>query len=118
MKFAMLKNQQPQERYAAGQMIFAKGQVADVAYVIAEGVVEIRDGERVIDTLADGEMFGEMALIDRGVRSAAAVAKTDCKVVRIDEKRLLFLIQQTPFFAIQMMQLLVERMRRQMERVA
>jgi CRP-like cAMP-binding protein len=118
MKFGMLKNQQPQESYAAGQMIFAKGQAADAAYVVAEGSVEIRDGERLIDTLTEGDMFGEMALIDKAGRSAAAVAKTDCKLVRIDEKRFLFLVQQTPYFAIQMMQLLVERVRKRMQQEA
>ncbi len=115
MKFGMLKNQQPQEHYAAGQTIFAKGQPADAAYVIAEGVVEIVDGDRVVDALTEGDLFGEMALIDKGGRSAAAMAKTEVRLVRIDEKRFLFLIQQTPYFALQLMQLLVQRVRRQME---
>jgi CRP-like cAMP-binding protein len=116
MKFPMLKNQQPQETFEAGQVIFAKGQQGDSAYIVAEGVVEIRDGDTVIDLVNEGEVFGEMALIDKGPRSAAAVAGTGCRVVRIDEKRFLFLVQQTPFFALQMMQLLVERVRKQMSR--
>jgi CRP-like cAMP-binding protein len=114
----MLKNQQPQERYPAGHVIFEKGQERGVAYVVSQGVVEIFSGDTVLNEIGEGEIFGEMALIDKGPRSAGARAKTDVLLVPLDEKRFLFLVQQTPFFAIQMMQLLVERLRQRLERAA
>ncbi len=40
------------------------------------------------------------------------VARTDCKLVPIDQKRFQFLVQQTPYFAIEVMRVLVERLRR------
>ena len=53
------------------------------------------------------------ALIDGQPRSARATAKTDCKLARIDERRLMFLIQQTPNFGLELMRILVGRLRRE-----
>ena len=70
-----------------------------------------RDG-KVIETLSDGGIFGEMALIDGSPRSATALAKTDAEVAPINEKSFLFLVHETPFFAIAVMRTLAERLRR------
>jgi len=53
-----------------------------------------------------------LALIDHGQRSASAIAKTDCKIVPLDEKRFLYMVQETPNFALQVMQIMAERLRR------
>jgi CRP/FNR family cyclic AMP-dependent transcriptional regulator len=42
-----------------------------------------------------GGIVGEMALISASARSATAIAKTECKLVTVDEKRFTFLVQQT-----------------------
>jgi CRP-like cAMP-binding protein len=62
--------------------------------------------------LGEDEIFGEMALVDKSVRSGTARAKTNCKVVPIDEKQFEFLVQQTPLFAIKVMRVMAERLRR------
>ena len=51
-------------------------------------------------------------MIDGGARSASAVARTDSRVVRLDEKRFQFLVQQTPNFAVQVMRIMAARLRR------
>jgi len=51
-------------------------------------------------------------------RKSAARARSDCRLVPINEKRFLFLIQQTPFFALQVMRIISERLRRQLGEVA
>jgi CRP-like cAMP-binding protein len=53
-----------------------------------------------------------MALIDGKTRSATAIAGTDCKIAVINEKRFLWLVEQTPRFALQMMQVITQRLRR------
>ena len=53
------------------------------------------------------------AFIDHRPRSASAVARTPCLLVPIDEKQFQFMVQQTPFFALQVMRVLTERLRRQ-----
>lgn len=52
-----------------------------------------------------------MALIDRSVRSAAAIARTDCILAPINATRFTHMVQETPIFALQVMRVLVERLR-------
>ena len=60
-------------------------------------------------------MLGEMALIDHAPRAATATAIGDCRLVPISEKRFMFMIQQTPYFALQIMKVMAERLRRMNE---
>src|SRR5579859_247343 len=83
--------------FAAGQTICTEGEAGDSMFVINAGEVEISINGRVINQLGPGELFGELALIDQGPRSATAVAKTACKLVTLDEKRFMFLIQHNPY---------------------
>ena len=96
----------------AGQVIFQKGGIADQMYVVIEGEVEITIDGRFLDITGAGGIIGEMALIDSSPRSATAIAKTECKLVPVDQKRFTFLVQQTPNFAINVMKIMVERIRK------
>ena len=104
------------ESYTPGQLIFEEGQTGDVFYVVKEGEVEILVGPLVVETLDAGEIFGEMALIERKPRSATARAKSACQIVPVNEQRFTFLVQQTPHFALSVMQTIAERLRRMNER--
>ena len=96
----------------AGEVLFREGDAGDVMYVVVEGEVELRVGEHTVETLVPGGIFGELALIDSQPRSATAIARTSCRLVSIDQKRFTFLVQQTPFFALQVMRVLADRLRR------
>ncbi len=96
----------------AGEVIFDKGMIADHMYAIVEGEVEIFIDGRLLDTTGAGGIVGEMALIDSSPRSATAIAKTECKLVPVDQKRFTFLVQQTPNFAINVMKIMIERIRK------
>jgi len=96
---------------APGNFLFREGDKRDVAYVLLEGEVEIRLGSYVVETAQPGALIGEMALIDDSPRAANAVAKTHAKLAKIDKRRFLFLIQQTPNFAIHVMKELADRIR-------
>lgn len=63
------------------------------------------------DRFHDG-IFGELSLIDQETRIASAIARTDCMVQVIDKLRFLFLVQETPLFAIRVMKVLADRLRR------
>lgn len=102
-------------RFAAGSTVLEEGVAGKVMYVVKEGTLDIRVGDRIVATAGPGEVVGELALIDDRARSASVVARTDCEVVPVDEKRFLFLIQQTPYFALQVMRVLAERLRRMNE---
>jgi len=99
------------ESFTAGQHIFTAGQPGDTMYVVKEGEVEILVNGKVVDTLGPSGILGEMVLIDKGPRSATAVAKTDCKLVSVNEQRFQRLVQQTPHFAIQVMRVMAQRLR-------
>jgi CRP/FNR family transcriptional regulator, cyclic AMP receptor protein len=105
------KNAKDFVEYDAGQVIVQEGGSGDVMYAVKEGEVEIVFKERVLETVHAGGFFGEMALIDAEPRSATAVAKTHCKIVSVDKKRFLFLVQETPTFALQVMHTLANRLR-------
>ncbi len=73
--------------------------------------MEIRLGNRLLDTLPERSIFGEMALIDGAPRSATAVAAIDVKLVPVGEKQFLFLVSRTPYFALNVMRALARRLR-------
>jgi CRP/FNR family transcriptional regulator, cyclic AMP receptor protein len=95
----------------AGSVIFRQGEAADQLFVIKSGEVRIQIGNRTITELSAGDIFGEMALIDNEPRSATAVAMTDVELVPVSEKQFLFLVSQTPYFALKVMRVLARRLR-------
>jgi len=95
----------------AGAVIFKEGDKADGLFIIKSGQVGIRLGNRSLAELNANSIFGEMALIDDAPRSATAVAVTDVELVPVSEKQFLFLVSQTPFFALKVMRVLARRLR-------
>lgn len=101
----------------AGHEILKRGETHDFMYVLLEGEAEIRLGEVLISTVIQGALLGELALIDHAPGSADVIARTDCRLVRIDERRFKFLVQQTPNFAIDVMKVIVARLRAMNQRI-
>lgn len=109
----MVKRERNTKRFATGQVIFAEGDTDDnFFYVVEEGEVVIENHKKFLEVISPGGFFGEMGLINKKPRSATATAKTDCVLVQVNEGDFYFLIQHAPFFAIEMMQVLAERVRR------
>ena len=97
--------------FHAGDVIFNAGDRGDEFYVVKSGKVSVRLGNRTLQTLGEGEIFGEMALIDAEPRSATLVAETDCVVIPVGEKQFLFMTSEAPYFALSLMRVLVQRLR-------
>jgi CRP-like cAMP-binding protein len=104
--------------FEAGQIIFERGDQSDFMYGIIDGEVEIRVGGNPIETIGGGSVFGEMALIDDEPRSATAVAKTECRVVQLDAPAFHEMIALHPDFALDVMKIMAQRMRRQIDQKA
>ena len=103
----------PKKTFKAGDTIFEKDEKAEEFFVILEGEVEIHAaGGTTLDTLGSGEIFGEMAIIDNQDRSASAIAKTDCVLGAMNEAQFLFMVQETPFFALEVMRIITQRLRK------
>jgi CRP/FNR family transcriptional regulator, cyclic AMP receptor protein len=103
----------PVREFKAGETIFKQGDAASEFFVIRSGKVDIRLGNRSLGTLSDNDIFGEMALIDAAPRSATAIAATDVTLVPVGEEQFLFLVSQTPYFALNVMRVLARRLRAQ-----
>jgi CRP/FNR family transcriptional regulator, cyclic AMP receptor protein len=97
--------------FKAGGVIFREGDVANELFVIKSGQVRIQIGNRTVTELGQESIFGEMALIDSEPRSATATAITDVELVPVSEKQFLFLVGQTPYFALKVMRVLAQRLR-------
>ena len=76
----------------AGELVFAAGDVADYAYVVESGEVEIHshsDGVmRCVAVVGAGDLLGEMAVVDDAPRSASAVARVDTRLLLIERSQL------------------------------
>ena len=103
---------QESKSYRKGEPVFKRGEPADCMYVVAEGEVEILIGDAPVEVVGPEGIFGEMSLITNEPRSATVRARTDCRLVEIPERRFLYLVQETPFFALEVMRVLAERLRR------
>ena len=110
ISLSLFRNAETKE-FAPGEKIFSAGDTGKVMYVVTEGEVDIRVGNVLAETVTSGGIFGEMALIDHHVRSAEAIARTQCKLVEIDQRRFQFLVSETPYFSLQVMSIMAERLR-------
>ena len=101
----------------AGWYVFKAGDPGNCMYVVMEGEVEILDGATSLEVVGPGSIFGELALIDDEPRSATAMAKTDARLVEVDRRRFEFMVTETPFFALAVMKVVADRLRRTSARI-
>jgi len=101
----------------SGQTLFAAGDPGESLFVVLSGEVElfIRDntGQKIILTKAiAGDLFGELALLDNGARTATAMTLADGKLLELDRDDLLLLFQRHPESAIRMLAAVTGMMRK------
>lgn len=97
--------------FSSGQNIFTEGDTGDTMYMVLEGSIDLLVHDRIVEKLGPGGVLGEMALLEPAPRSATAVARTDCKVVPVNQQRFNLLVQHTPDFALQIMRVMADRLR-------
>jgi len=100
------------QEFQANSTIFVEGTPGNVMYVVLEGEVELLVRSQALEVAGPGDIVGEMALIDAKPRSATTRAKSDCRLAPVDERRFLFLVHEHPFFALHVMRVLTDRLRR------
>jgi CRP/FNR family cyclic AMP-dependent transcriptional regulator len=116
MKITLFNNDTFAEHFAGNQMVFREGDPGDQMFAVIKGAVDISIGGKLVETVEAGGVFGEMALVDDEPRAATAVVRTDADLVRVDRKRFLFLVQQTPYFSLQLMAIMARRLRHMNQR--
>ena len=107
----------PITNFAAGKTILKKGDPAKEMFLVRKGKVAIKVGDDTVEEISSGGIFGEMALIDRAPRSASAVAVENSEVIPIDERLFVILVQDAPYFALDVMRVLAERIRKMNQRL-
>ena len=103
--------------YDQGSVIFREDDDGSEMFIIVQGLVEIRKStgpgsSKILTTLQKGDMFGEMAIIEKQPRSATAVAVQPTRVLVLNEKLYDSMIGSNPDFARKMNRVLSERVRR------
>jgi CRP-like cAMP-binding protein len=113
----IFKNASEFRVFRPGETVFREGDPGDFMFVVQKGEVELHKGGRLLATLGEGEMVGEMALLESKPRSVTVVAKSQSQLVPVDQKRFLFLVRNTPYFAIEVMKSMSARLRLMDDRV-
>jgi uncharacterized membrane protein len=95
-------------RLEAGETLFKTGEPGESLYIVRDGEVElfIRDtaGQKILLAIAgSGEVFGELALLDRGPRTATAMALADTELLELDREDLLLLFHKSPTAALRLL---------------
>ena len=111
VQFKLLVGSGTTRSFKEGEAIFKEGDAATEFYVVESGKIGIKLGDRLLETVDENGIFGEMALVDKTTRSASAIALTDVTLASISEKQFLFLVEETPYFAIKVMRVLARRLR-------
>jgi hypothetical protein len=81
---------------AANEQIINKGDLGDSMYILVGGKVRIHDNERTLNELGEGDVFGEMALLDPEPRSASVTAIEPTRLLRLEQEPFVELIAEHP----------------------
>jgi CRP-like cAMP-binding protein len=109
--------------YRAGEWLFHRGDPGDGIFAIVSGdvriVLESSTGNQVVvRKLRDGDVFGELAVLDGQARTASAVAATPVRSLHIAKGRFLAWLRDHPAAAVSMLQHVAYRLRTTNEQVA
>ena len=108
--------------YAKGQVVVKQGETGDCMFAIQSGRLEVikedGKGEVRVALLEQGDIFGEMAIFEREVRSATVRALDEARVLTVDKKTFLRRIQEDPSIALNLVRMMSQRIRRLSSEVA
>jgi CRP/FNR family transcriptional regulator len=102
--------------YHDGEIVVRQGEIGDCMFAILKGRVEVikETGAHAvrIAVIEEGEIFGEMAIFEKEVRSASVRALGDARLLTIDKKTFLRRVQADPSLAFNLARLLCGRVRK------
>lgn len=106
--------------FRSGDVLFQEGERGDAAYLLESGTVEILRGypaqPRPVGKVGEGEVFGEMGLIDERPRGGTARAATDGRATKLSRDEFSQLLVSDPPRCLPFLRSLFERLRQLEER--
>ena len=103
---------------AENETVFKKGDSGDSLYVILDGRVRVNDGDRLLNTLGEYDVFGEMALLDPEPRSATVTGMEPTRLFRLDQAPFYELMEDRPEIAAGIIRILTARLRNRVDDTA
>jgi CRP/FNR family cyclic AMP-dependent transcriptional regulator len=94
----------------AGKVLTREGQQGYEFFIVLEGEVEVRQGDRVVATRGPGEYVGEIALLDKRPRTATVVAMTPVSVEVLSRREFVSLLAELPELSEQIMATIAQRL--------
>ena len=94
-----------------GDIIVSEGEETNDAYIILSGEIEVTKKGRVIATLHENTIFGEIAMIDSRPRTATCTAKTNVTLGQVTRENYKQLIKHRPDAINPLLRIVTERMR-------
>ncbi len=102
--------------YVDQEVVCRQGEIGNCMFVVLAGRLSVfreEDGaERLVGELEGGEVFGEMAILDHGPRSATVRARGKARVLTLDKQAFLKRVREDPQLALRIMQQMSGRIRR------
>jgi CRP-like cAMP-binding protein len=96
---------------ASGETLVAEGTEGHHAYVLVEGLAHASIGGRRLGTIMPGSVFGEMAILDPGARSATVTTALPSRLLALDARRFRGLLAESPGVAARVMSGMARRLR-------
>src|ERR1700757_2813839 len=95
----------------AATEIVTEGTIGHEFYLVMSGQATVRRNGRKVATLGPGAYFGELALLDRGPRSATVVAETDVELAVIGQREFLGVLSEVPSVSLKLLTSMAARLR-------
>src|SRR5262245_56828248 len=87
----------------AGHVLMREGQIAQEMVVVLEGELEVKRGDTHVATLKSGDFAGELAILAHSTRHATFTASTDSKLLVIEGREFLGVLEEAPHLAVKML---------------
>ncbi|MHA1558762.1 MAG: cyclic nucleotide-binding domain-containing protein [Alphaproteobacteria bacterium] len=110
-----LKDLYNRQLYKIGENIIAQGDKGSHLYIIESGEVEVikstDQGEKILGKLVAGQLFGEMALIDKSPRMATVRATDNTVCIKITDEQIKEMLDNSHPFVKNLVRILVNNLR-------
>jgi CRP/FNR family cyclic AMP-dependent transcriptional regulator len=100
------------EEYGPGEILFTQGETTPVMYLVLEGEIALKSGGETVEVVKEGDVLGEMSLIERSSQLHLAEAVGDVRVHPVDRRLFETMVIQDPEFARNVLRTMGRRLRR------